>query len=69
MSYREKLLKRISDIPAVYCPEIFSDFVIRGDVKGLEWNMDMLKDEGFPIERFRDLITMIENRIEIKSII
>lgn len=66
--YRKKLLDRIDAIPAVYCPDIFMDFTIRGDVNKVLWNKKMMEDEGFPLERFRELVNLAENRMNMRLI-
>lgn len=63
--YREELIERITDISGSLCPEQFVDFTLRGSGReSIEWNVNMLKDEGFPTERLRDLCSILENRKE-----
>lgn len=64
--YRENLIQRILEHSASICPEIFTDFTLRGEgKKGIEWNTDMLIDNGVPSQRLRELATMLENRDEL----
>lgn len=63
--YREDLIHRILDQPAALCPDIFSDFTLRGEGrKIIEWNEPMLTDEGLPIERLGEICNLVENRAE-----
>lgn len=65
VSYREKLLERIFSMPASICPELFSDFTIRGEAKKtIEWDRNMLSDSGMPSSRLRELAVLLENRAE-----
>lgn len=64
-TYRENLVRRILDLPASLCPDIFTDFTLRGDSKKvIEWNQTMLEDQGVPIERLIAICNMVENRAE-----
>lgn len=63
--YRLSVVDRILNLPASLCPEIFSDFTLRGDGrKVIEWNEVMLRDEGVPIDKLIALVSMLENRAE-----
>jgi len=62
--YRENLQDRILAIPAVYCPEPFSDFIKRGaDMTAIGWSETMIKDSGITVSRLRDLCVILENRV------
>lgn len=64
-SYRSQLIKRIIDLPASVCPGIFTDYTIRGEGHStIEWNTDMLIDEGVPTNQLKDLCTLCENKAE-----
>ncbi len=68
--YRNNLIKRITDLPASVCPDVFIDFTIRGEgITKIEWNIDMLLDEGVPVERLRDLCTLTERKAELIRLI
>lgn len=66
--YKKQIINRILSIPPSVCPEIFHDFTKRGEI-GISWDKDMLNDEGVPLERLRDILTMLENKIVIERII
>jgi hypothetical protein len=60
--YRASLVERIVSISASICPEVFTDFTLRGEDKTtIEWNMDMLVDNGIPIDQLSTLCTLLEN--------
>lgn len=60
--YRASLVERITAVSASLCPTIFADFTIRGEGKtSIEWNMDMLLDNGMPLSQLRDLTALVEN--------
>lgn len=66
MTYREDVVQRITEITPAFCPEIYRDFVIRGEgVTKLEWNKTMLLDEGIDIIRLVFLKNQLENRVEL----
>jgi len=68
-SYRKSLIERISNLPASICPEAFSDFTLRGEGRThIEWDTDMLIDAGVPVDRLRELCTMLENRAEFMKL-
>ena len=58
--YRTDLIKRISDVPPVFCPEPHQEFVLRGDRGTIDWNMDMLLDPGIPLETLRTIAVISE---------
>lgn len=63
--YREQLVTRVLDQPASICPEIFSDFTIRGEGKShIEWDKNMLTNKGLPILRLQEMVTLLENKAE-----
>lgn len=64
--YRTDLIKRITDQSASICPEIFKDFTLHGDRAKVDWNMDMLVDNGVPTNRLRDIAVLVENKSERK---
>lgn len=63
--YRADIIKRITDLPASICPSIFTDYTIKGDRDNIDWNIDMLLDEGVPMNQLRDLLTLLENKADI----
>lgn len=64
-AYRGSVIKRITDISASLCPSEFVDFTLRGQGRGeIEWNTDMLIDDGLPTNRLRELCAILENRNE-----
>lgn len=66
LDYREKTLESILAISASYCPQPFTDFLIRGEGhEVISWNETMLRDSGVPLNRLRDLQTLLNNRIKI----
>lgn len=66
-AYRSDLIKRITDKSASVCPSIFQDFTLRGEGRTkIEWNTDMLVDNGVPTIRLRDLAVLVENIVERK---
>lgn len=60
--HRALLIERISKVSASICPEVFTDFVIKGDKDKIEWNMDMLLDNGMPLKQLGHLCTLLENK-------
>jgi hypothetical protein len=66
--FRKTSIERILVIPASLCPQWFTDFTVRGDVGEVKWNEEMLRDEGLPLDRIRDLKIMLENRLELSNI-
>ncbi len=63
--YRAELIKRIASISASLCHEWFVEFTVVNQEKSiLEWNMDMLLDNGVPLSTLRDICTVMENRAE-----
>lgn len=68
MNYREQLIRRITKMPPSICPNVFIDFTLRGEREKIEWNVDMLVDNGIPTNQLRDLCTLLENRAEEKHI-
>ena len=62
--YRIDLQQRVLDIPASLCTEIYHDFIVRGDNSIITWNKTMIEDEGFLLDRLRDLTVILENRAE-----
>ena len=65
-NYRDSLVDRIMLIPASICPEIFSDFVIRGEgKKQIVWNETMLRDNGMDINRLREICVILENKSDL----
>lgn len=67
--YRANLIKRITDIPASLCHELFQDFTIRGENSSkIEWNTDMLLDAGVPLKLLTDLCTVLENTVELRGL-
>ena len=68
-SYRQNLLERIFSTSASLCPEIFTDFTVRGEGKEvIEWNQNMLIDQGTPVSQLRDLTVMLENTKELRRL-
>jgi hypothetical protein len=67
--YKASLIQRITDLPASLCPEPFADYTVRGDTKIITWNIDMLIDNGNPVNRLRDLCVMLENKAELIKLI
>lgn len=66
--YRGNLIKRILAIPASLCHLWFQDFTIRGEAqKSIEWNTDMLLDNGVPTSRLRDICVVLENTQESRG--
>jgi hypothetical protein len=60
---RANLLKAILDIPAVFCHEVHQDFTLRGEsVTSIQWNKEMLSDEGLPMEKLNDIRTLADNK-------
>jgi len=57
--YRSELIKRITDLPASTCPTVFHDFTIHGDRSKVEWNIDMLIDNGMPTQRLSELAVLM----------
>ncbi len=65
---RKNLITKILSLPAVYCPEVFADFTVRGqDVTKVEWNEKMIRDPGMETQRLWDIRILTENRIERKA--
>ena len=63
--YRVDLIKRITNLSASLCPDVFQDFTIRGEgKKKIEWNTDMLIDPGVPLNMLRDICSLTENKAE-----
>jgi hypothetical protein len=62
--YRSKIIGKILSMPASLCPDIFSDFVVRGDNPTLSWREEMLKDEGLGLDKLISLKILLENRVE-----
>jgi hypothetical protein len=63
--YRQTLIDRILDQPASICPDVFSDFTARGEGKShVEWNQNMVGDQGVPTVRLLQLATLLENRAD-----
>lgn len=69
MEYRKTLIARIVDLPASICHEWFQDFTTHGEKKTIEWNTDMLIDNGVPISQLRDLCVVLENKAETMRLI
>lgn len=68
-TYRSQLIRRITSLPASVCPGIFTDYTIRGEGHStIEWNTDMLLDEGVPTDQLRDLCVLTENKAEALKI-
>lgn len=63
--YRKELQQRILDIPASLCPLVFHDFTLRGESEVVvNWNKNMINDQGIDIGRLRDLAVILENRAD-----
>ena len=64
--HRAELCERILSIPASLCPLDFDDFIVRGEgLSKIQWNEEMIKDEGMdPIKR-QFLCNILENRLEM----
>lgn len=67
--YRANLIERITDLPASICCPVFVDYTLRGDREVIQWNMDMLLDNGVPLNQLRDLCVLTENRAEHMKLI
>lgn len=66
IKYRASLIRRITDMPASICPEIFSDYTLRGEGRNtIQWNTDMLLDAGVPLKQLRDICVILENKAEL----
>lgn len=64
--YRADLMYRITSLPASICHEWFHEFTIRGEgLKTIEWNTDMLLDNGVSILKLRDICVTLENKAEL----
>lgn len=65
-SYRTTLVDRVVSIPASLCPFEFVDFTIRGEaMEKIEWNRQMLEDEGLPLNNLMALCNILENKFGI----
>lgn len=62
--YRKSLIEKILSYPAAFCPEIFSDFKLRGEsYDRIEWNENMLNDEGTPLQQLSDIYTLTSKQV------
>jgi len=69
-TYKEQLIERILAVNAGFCPLEYSDYTVRGaNVTHLTWNEAMLRDSGVGTQILRDLVVILENRVEQKSVI
>lgn len=69
MDYRSQLIQKILKHSPSICPEPFQDFTVRGEGKTkIEWNSDMLIDNGVPLDRLRDLQTLLDNQAEYRGL-
>lgn len=60
---RKNLIKKILEIPAVFCADIFQDnFTIR-DTE-VDWNAIMLTDPGVPFDRLTTIYTLASRKQE-----
>lgn len=67
--WRADFFERIIEIPAAFCPEPYWDFTLRGEnVKKVEWNETMLKDEGIDWLKLRGLIAILTNTMENRGL-
>lgn len=66
MDYRNELIERVLALPASLCPEPYQDFTIRGATEAvINWNKNMVSDQGLDIRRLRDLAVIVENRADL----
>jgi len=61
---REEYISYILSSPASLCPPMFTDYTVRGDISTIQWNEKMLRDEGVPLDKIRDIKILLEKRIE-----
>lgn len=67
-TYKEQLIERILAVNAAFCPLEYSDYTVRGaNVTQLTWNETMLRDSGVGTQILRDLVVILENRVEQKG--
>ena len=65
-THRASVIKQITSLPPSICPEIFSDYTLRGDSRDqIEWNVDMLLDAGIPMKQLEDILRLTENKLEM----
>jgi hypothetical protein len=62
IEYRKSLIERIKNIPAVHAPEQFWNFRLIEN-QTINWNINMLSDEGIPIDTLRELCVRMENKL------
>lgn len=60
--YRENLIDRILEIPAVFAADVHQDYTRRGDRSGVEWDELMLRDGGIPLTRLMEVHTLASNK-------
>ncbi len=69
-NYRKELQAEILNYPASLCNYIYEDFTTRGEGNPtIEWNKNMIMDEGTDTEKLRVICQLIRNRIELQRII
>lgn len=67
---RQALTDEILALPAVLCPYIYEDFTNRGEgLPSVEWNKNMIIDEGVDVVQLMFIKNMINNRIELERLI
>lgn len=60
---RRNLIEKILKLPASLAPMEWYDFTVRGeDSPSIEWNEQMLSDEGIEFFRLIALLTLLRNR-------
>ena len=65
---REELINKILSLPASMFPKEFQDFILRGDeYEVLQWNENMVRDEGVPFNTLTSLYILTKNRIDLYS--
>lgn len=66
--YRENLIEKILSKYAGYCPTVFIDYTIRGEGKmAIQWNENMLRDQGTSTDRLTQLYTLVSNTEELAA--
>lgn len=61
--HRIQLIERLLEIPAVFANDIHKDFTVVEE-STIQWNVQMIKDEGVDINKLGDIYRLASNKQE-----